>query len=76
LVGLLPLAAATVLDPGVMEKYPQLLNEAREFIARHPSVKSALSPGRFRGDRGHHLLALFDEPRLRRILTAEYHRAA
>ena len=38
-------------------------------IARHPSVSSVLSQGRFRGERGHQLLALFDEPRLRRILA-------
>ena len=69
MVGLLPLAAATVLDPGLAEKYPQLLDGAREFIARHPSVSSVLSQGRFRGEHGHQLLALFDEPRLRRILA-------
>ena len=32
-------------------------------------MASLVSDGRFRGDRGHHLLALFDEPRLRRILA-------
>jgi hypothetical protein len=69
MVGLLPLAAATVLDPGLAERYPQLLDGAREFIARHPSVSSVLSQGRFRGEHGHQLLALFDEPRLRRILA-------
>jgi hypothetical protein len=69
MVGLLPLAAATVLNPGVVEKYPQLFDEARRFAARHPSVSSVLSPGRFRGERGHQLLALFDQPRLRRILA-------
>jgi hypothetical protein len=69
MVGLLPLAAATVLGPEVTARYPQLLSETRDFIARHPSVTSVLSPGRFRGERGHHILALFDEPRLRQILA-------
>jgi hypothetical protein len=69
MVGLLPLAAATVLDPEVTGRYPQLLEDAQDFVARHPSVSSVLSQGRFRGERGTHLLALFDEPRLRRILT-------
>jgi hypothetical protein len=68
MVGLLPLAAATVLDPGLAEKYPQLLDEAREFGARHPSVMSVLSDGRFQQERRNYLLALFDAPRLRRIL--------
>jgi hypothetical protein len=69
MVGLLPLAAATVLDPALAAKHPALLDTAREFIARHPSVSSVLSQGSFRGERGHYLLALFDEPRLRRILA-------
>jgi hypothetical protein len=68
MVGLLPLAAATVLPPDLTARYPALLDGARAFIARHPSVAS-VSQGRFRGDDGHYLLALFDEPRLRRILT-------
>ncbi len=69
MVGLLPLAAATVIGPDVTARFPQLLDGALEFIDRHPSVASVLSRGRFRGDRGHHMLALFDEPRLRRILA-------
>ncbi|MEV4701756.1 MGH1-like glycoside hydrolase domain-containing protein [Actinoplanes sp. NPDC049316] len=69
MVGLLPLAAATVIPPHVTTRYPQLLEGARDFVARHPSVTSVLSEGRLKGERGHHLLALFDEPRLRRILT-------
>jgi Mannosylglycerate hydrolase MGH1-like glycoside hydrolase domain len=69
MVGLLPLAAATVLPPEMTTRYPQLLESAQEFIARHPSVSSVLTTGQFRGERGHHLLALFDETRLRRILS-------
>jgi hypothetical protein len=69
MVGLLPLAAATVFDPQVTDRYPQLLDQVREFTARHPSVESVLTPGRFRGEDGHHVLALFDEHRLRRILA-------
>ncbi|MBB2941296.1 hypothetical protein FB565_001000 [Actinoplanes lutulentus] len=69
LVGLLPLAAATVYDPGLTTRHPQLLDNMRDFVDRHPSVSSVLMPGRVRGQRGEHLLALFDETRLRRILT-------
>ncbi|MEV4641453.1 glucosidase [Actinoplanes sp. NPDC049548] len=68
MVGLLPLAAATVIGPEVTGKYPELLADAQGFIARHPSVAAVSSEGRPRGERGYHLLALFDEPRLRRIL--------
>ncbi|MEV6596276.1 glucosidase [Actinoplanes sp. NPDC051346] len=68
MVGLLPLAAVTVLGPELAEKYPELLDDARDFVDRHPSVTSVLSQGRLRGERGNHVLALFDESRLRRIL--------
>jgi hypothetical protein len=68
MVGLLPLAAVTVLGPDVVEAHPDLLQGALEFIGRHPSVTSVLSEGRFLGTRGHRALALFDRPRLRRIL--------
>jgi hypothetical protein len=69
MVGLLPLAAATVFSPRVTGRYPELLEEIRAFVDRHPSVASVLTPGWFRGERGHHVLALFDEQRLRRILA-------
>ncbi|GAA2650589.1 MGH1-like glycoside hydrolase domain-containing protein [Paractinoplanes durhamensis] len=68
MVGLLPLAAATVFDPVISARHPQLIEEANRFLGRHPSVRAAFPPGRFAGRPGSHLLALFDEVRLRRIL--------
>ncbi|GIF21898.1 hypothetical protein BJ973_002225 [Actinoplanes tereljensis] len=68
MVGLLPLAAATVFDSAVSARFPQLIDEANRFLGRHPSVAAAFPPGRFAGRPGSHLLALFDETRLRRIL--------
>src|SRR5690349_11514468 len=67
--GLLPLAAATVLGPEVTGRNPAFLDAARAFLARHPSGASVLSPGWFRGEGGRHVLALFDEHRLRRMLA-------
>ncbi len=68
MVGLLPLAAATVIRPEVTARYPELVDGARELVARHPSVTSVVSEGRFGGTRGHYMLALFDQPKLRRML--------
>ncbi|MEV6300610.1 glucosidase [Actinoplanes sp. NPDC051861] len=68
MVGLLPLAAATVYEPAVTARFPQLIENAQDFVSRHPSVSSVLTRGRALGGRGEHLLALFDEQRLRRIL--------
>ncbi|MBO3739224.1 MGH1-like glycoside hydrolase domain-containing protein [Actinoplanes flavus] len=69
LVGLLPLAAATVYSSGTTARYPELMEGIQDFLDRHPSVTSVLSRGRMQGRNGEHLLALFDEHRLRRILT-------
>jgi hypothetical protein len=69
MVGLLPLAAATVFDPAVSARHPEIIDEANRFLAAHPSVAAALPAGRFAGRPGGHLLALFDESRLRRILA-------
>ncbi|GAA4941687.1 glucosidase [Actinoplanes utahensis] len=69
LVGLLPLAATTVYESLVTSRYPQLIEGVQDFVNRHPSVSSVLSRGRALGRHGQHLLALFDENRLRRILA-------
>ncbi|MBB4741742.1 hypothetical protein BJY16_005201 [Actinoplanes octamycinicus] len=62
MVGLLPLAAATVYDPALLARFPRLLENARDFVSRHPSISSVLT-------RDEQLLAFFDEDRLRRILA-------
>jgi len=69
-VGLMPLAAATVFPASVRTEFPGLVDRAVEFLQRHPAVREAL-PGR--GEQAHStgpvLFALFDEARLRRILS-------
>jgi hypothetical protein len=69
MVGLLPLAAATVFDAAIVGRHPALIDEANRFLDRHPAIKAALPEAQFRGRPGTHLLALFDETRLRRILA-------
>jgi hypothetical protein len=61
MVGLLPLAAATVYDKALVEKYPQVITEARAFLDRHEYIDV--------GGRNGRMLALFDEQKLRRILS-------
>ncbi|HEX5205347.1 glucosidase [Paractinoplanes rhizophilus] len=68
MVGLLPLAAATVFDASVVARHPEIIDEGNSFLAAHPSVSAAV-PGGYAGRHGTHLLALFDETRLRRILA-------
>jgi hypothetical protein len=70
LVGLMPLAAATVVEAGVRTEFPELTQRAGEFLARHPAVTAALwGRGRQAQETGPVLFALFDEMRLRRILA-------
>jgi hypothetical protein len=65
MVGLLPLAAATVIGAPQLARNPQLLDEARRLMSRRGGGEWSLS----RSDGGDVLLALFDETQLRRILS-------
>jgi hypothetical protein len=70
IVGLMPLAAATVVDAGVRTQFPQLVHGLAEFLARHPALTAALpAHGKQVSGTGPALFALFDETRLRRILA-------
>jgi hypothetical protein len=70
IVGLMPLAAATVLDAGTRAEFPGLVEDTAEFLARHPAVTAALwGHGQQASGTGPVLFALFDETGLRRILA-------
>jgi hypothetical protein len=69
-VGLMPLAAATVLPASVREEFPGLVDQAAAFLERHPAVRAAMwGRGEQLDATGPVLFALFDESRLRRILA-------
>jgi hypothetical protein len=70
IVGLMPLAAATVIPASVRTEFPQLVVRAAEFLHRHPAVREAMfGHGEQIHETGPVLFALFDEPRLRRLLS-------
>ncbi|HEY6796420.1 MAG TPA: glucosidase [Kineosporiaceae bacterium] len=70
IVGLMPLVAATVLDPSVRTRFPELVEGTAEFFTRHPAVRAAMwGHGRQVEATGPILFSLFDESRLRRILA-------
>ncbi|HET6877310.1 MAG TPA: hypothetical protein VFH38_07260 [Jatrophihabitans sp.] len=70
-VGLMPLAAATVFDATVRTRFPQIVEGAVEFLRAHPSVANAIgAEGQQAAGTGPVVFALFDEQRLRRILGA------
>jgi hypothetical protein len=69
-VGLMPLAASTVVPAEMRDEFPGLVAGAGQFMARHPAVRSALwGRGEQVDASGPILFALFDETRLRRILA-------
>ena len=69
LVGLLPMCAATVIDPEVLERIPDLLKQWEAFVEEFKDAIPALSqrPGPSVG--GKRLAALVGEERLRRVLA-------
>ena len=70
IVGLMPLAAATVIPASVRTEFPQLVERAAEFLYRHPAVMEAMfGHGEQIHATGPVLFALFDEARLRRMLS-------
>ena len=69
MVGLIPLAATTVILREDAERFPQLIAGAREFIERHPAAMISASGRKDMVRNERFLFALFGEERLRRILA-------
>ncbi|MFF9168427.1 MULTISPECIES: glucosidase [unclassified Streptomyces] len=71
LVGLIPLAATSVIGGRADRSFPELVRGAREFIERHPAVEAFVEQHVTAdpNDDGRYLFALFGEDRLRRILA-------
>ncbi|MGW7544422.1 MGH1-like glycoside hydrolase domain-containing protein [Streptomyces sp. NPDC054770] len=70
LVGLIPLAATSVIGGWTDRRFPELVRGAQEFVRSHPAVETLVSSHILgSGPAGCHLFALFDDDRLRRILS-------
>jgi hypothetical protein len=68
LVGLLPLAAATVFEGEMLERYPWLVDRLRSFIERFSDALPQFAQWADESSEGRRITALVDESRLRRIL--------
>jgi hypothetical protein len=68
MVGLLPLAATTVLHGQARDKLPGLLERAKWFIEHRPQLVGNIHDPRKSGYNGRHLLAILGEDRLRKVL--------
>ncbi|MFL5993703.1 MAG: MGH1-like glycoside hydrolase domain-containing protein, partial [Streptomyces sp.] len=71
LVGLIPLAATSVIGGRAHRVFPELVEGAQEFVGRHPAVEAYVSRHATTDPTvdGRYLFALFGEDRLRRILA-------
>ena len=69
MVGLLPLCASTVFDKEVAERFPSFLDRARRFLRQHPELGAKINPPGKLGVKERRLLSVFDETKLRRVLS-------
>jgi hypothetical protein len=69
MVGLLPLMAVSVFEPGELEKLPAFLNGARDFIKRYPALIGNLHMPATPGVGGRRMVSIVSESKLRRILN-------
>jgi len=69
IVGLLPLCAAVIIQPQVLEQLPGLVDKIDQFSTRRPDLVAHIAPPQAPGVNGNHLLAILNEDKLRRVLT-------
>ncbi len=71
MVGLLPLCAATVFEPGTFANHPRIQELVELFQKRHPDVikQIAIAGGNFIGSGGRRLTAVCNKEKLQRILA-------
>ena len=69
LVGLLPMCAATVFEPDVLDRYPLIVDLITEFIERFSDSLPQLAHLPGPSPEGRRITSLVDEARLRRILA-------
>ncbi len=71
MVGLLPLCASTVFEPGLLERHPRLIELTQLFASRHPDVLNHLrqSEEPLVGYGGRKLLGVLNKEKLQRVLA-------
>jgi hypothetical protein len=69
LVGLLPICAATVIEPELLDRYPQVAAQVGAFLGRNQDLLANIADPFAPGAHGRRLLSLVNEDKLRRILA-------
>ncbi len=68
MVGLLPLAAVTVVPESAVLKFPSIVVQARNFISRRPELAANIHPLAQPGVNGRRLFSVLNEANLHRVL--------
>jgi len=69
LVGLLPLTAVVIFNEEVLERFPNIIERVRSFVAKHPELLANIHPISQPGEKGRRMLSVLNEDKLRRILA-------
>jgi hypothetical protein len=69
MVGLLPLAAATVISAEDTRRFPDAMKRLAQFVQKRPSLMQTIAPIDKPGVNGNYLLSVVDEAKLRRMLA-------
>jgi hypothetical protein len=69
LVGLLPICAATIIEPELIERYPKIAGQVGGFLERNQDLLANIADPLVPGVRGRRILSLVNETKLRRILA-------
>jgi hypothetical protein len=69
MVGLLPMTAATVFEPEILERFPRVIERISTFAAKHPELIANIHPIGKPGLNGRRMLSVLNESKLRRILV-------
>jgi hypothetical protein len=69
MVGLLPLAAVSIIPPELVKKYPRLLERAKNFFERRPELAANLHQPDVPGEQGRYMLSVLNRDNLKRVLS-------
>ena len=69
MVGLLPLCAATVFDDELVEKYPEIGLQLKNFLDARPELYAFIQDPRKVGYADRRIASILDETKLRRVLS-------
>ena len=69
MVGLLPLAAVSIMTPEVVQRCPHLMERVKVFFSRRPELACNLHNPEIPGENGRYMLSVLDKDNLKRVLS-------